>query len=99
MTTVVCALEGCENEFDKKVHNQRFCSRECCRIYTNARILAQYHERKNKKMTGRVCKTKSCGTLLSRYNEEEYCASCLQKKFEEKLKSWGWGVENGVPAI
>lgn len=99
MTTAVCAREGCENEFTKRVHNQRFCSRECCRIHTNARILAQYHQKKKRVMTGRVCKTKSCDTLLSRYNDDEFCAKCQQVKFEEKLKGWGWDLDDGAPMI
>jgi hypothetical protein len=87
---VVCALEGCVETFEKRVHNQRFHSRECCRVYTNARILAAYHEKKQKVTTGRVCKSRTCDTLLSRYNDDDYCASCQQKQHRKKLKSWGW---------
>ena len=92
-TMVVCAREGCEETFAKAVHNQRFCSKECCRIYTNARILAAYHAKKKKKVTGRVCKSKTCETLLSRYNPEDHCANCSTKSKRKQLESWGWDID------
>lgn len=92
--TVECALDGCTETFTKRVHNQRFHSRECCRVYTNARILAAYHEKKNKVTTGRVCKSKDCNTLLSRYNEEDTCSLCQQKYQVKKIVSWGWEVDD-----
>lgn len=90
----VCALEGCEETFLKRVHNQRFHSKECCRIYTNARILAAYHAKKNKKMTGRVCRQRGCSTRLSRYNEGEKCAIHEQRDYVEKLRKWGWQTDD-----
>jgi hypothetical protein len=86
----VCRLEECHNFFLKKVHNQAFCCRECCRVYTNARILAAYHEKKNRTMTGRVCKKRGCKTILSRYNEGEYCSVHEQERHVAKLRGWGW---------
>jgi hypothetical protein len=88
-----CALESCGNIFTPRVHNQRFCQRECTRIFTNARILAQYHQRKNRVMTGRTCKSKSCGTVLSRYNDDDLCASCENKAHRKKLTDWGWQLD------
>lgn len=88
-----CALESCGKLFQPRVHNQRFCARECTRIFTNARILAQYHMKKRRVMTGRVCRSKACGTRLSRYNESDICASCENKEHVQKLKDWGWTVE------
>ena len=89
----ICALESCGKTFVPRVHNQRFCTRECTRIFTNARILAQYHMKKRRVMTGRVCKSKDCGTRLSRYNQGDSCASCENKEYLQKLKDWGWEVE------
>lgn len=91
---VECALDECDNEFLKRVHNQRFCSRECCRVYTNARILAAYHAKKNKVTTGRVCKSRGCATLLSRYNEGDHCASCEKKQVRKRMESWGWELND-----
>lgn len=87
---VECRLETCDVQFQKRVHNQSFCSKECCRVFTNARILAQYHDKKNKVMKGRVCK--KCPTVLSRYNEDEYCSVHQEQNHIEKLKNWGWEV-------
>jgi hypothetical protein len=89
----VCALEGCDNTFTKRVHNQRFCSNECCRVYTNARILEQYHEKKNRKLTGRTCKQKDCDTVLSRYNEGDKCATHEERDHRNKLRAWGWEID------
>lgn len=83
--TIDCALDGCTETFEKRVHNQRFHSRECCRVYTNARILEQYHEKKNRKLTGRTCRRDGCDTVLSRYNEEDYCASCYSKTWQDRV--------------
>lgn len=92
-TLAVCDREECDVEFVKAVHNQRFCSKECTRIFTNARILAAYHAKKNKEMRGRVCREKSCKTLLSRYNEDDYCALCARKNKETQLENWGWDLD------
>ncbi len=91
--TAVCRLDGCETEFEKKVHNQSFCGKEHCRIYTNARILAAYHSKKNKITTGRVCRSKDCNTLLSQYNPEDICSLCQQKQQVKKLEDWGWSID------
>jgi len=91
---IECARDGCTEKFNPRVHNQRFHDKECCRIYTNARILAAYHSRKNKKMTGRICKQRGCGTCLSRYNPGELCSVHEQKAHVEKLEAWGWDVDS-----
>lgn len=89
----VCALESCGKTFRKSVHNQRFCNRECTRIYTNARILAAYHEKKNKTMTGRICKKRGCGTVLSRYNDDDTCGPHQLEDYRSKLNKWGWKLD------
>jgi hypothetical protein len=90
---IQCALETCTVMFTPRVHNQRFHDRECCRVYTNARILAAYHAKKNRKMTGRTCKKRGCGTHLSRYNQGELCATHEEQAYQKKLKDWGWEVD------
>jgi len=96
---VECRREECPNKFQKAVHNQSFCSKECCRIYTNARILAQYHQKKNKVLKGRVCRDSSCSTLLSRYNPEDYCAVHEKKRHLDKLRGWGWKLDESGEII
>lgn len=90
-STEKCA--ECGTEFEKRVHNQRFCDKECCRVNTNRRILAQYHEKKNRSTEGRVCAEKGCTTLLSRYNDDIYCGSHQLRQHLDKLDRWGWEVD------
>jgi hypothetical protein len=81
---VNCAREECGKGFTKTTHNQKYCSNECCRIETNRKIMAKYHERaairRGKK---RVCL--SCDTPLSRYNESKICGACQTRKRNENL--------------
>lgn len=77
--TAVCALEGCGKRFKKGSHNAKYCSKEHSRIATNKRILQRYHERKRLASARRVCLTPGCGTILSVYNQSQYCARCADK--------------------
>jgi hypothetical protein len=78
---MICANEGCENKFEKTTHNQKYCSDECCREATNRKIREKYYAEKDR-LSGkkRVCNTRGCTNLLSRYNESETCRECLAKK-------------------
>jgi hypothetical protein len=76
---MICANVECKKDFDSKTHNQKYCSDECCRIATNKRIMEKYYEKKAiKKGAIRLCK--KCKCKLSRYNNEDICASCLKEK-------------------
>src|SRR4051812_25142045 len=86
----VCRLEGCEETFLAKVHNQAFCTKEHCKTYTNARILAQYHARKNRVTKGRICKDKKCDTILSKYNEGLLCAQHEHAVNQARWRADGW---------
>lgn len=83
-----CAYAECDNTFTPKTHNQRYCSDECCRLATNARLMEQYYEKKARlKGHIRVCATPDCGTVLSRYNSGKTCLKCdaaeeQNKRFE-----------------
>ena len=72
-----CAYEECSQEFDPKTHNQKYCSDECCRTATNQKLKDQYYEKKAR-LAGkkRICKTKGCTVILSRYNETNVCDKC-----------------------
>lgn len=78
---MICANDGCTNEFNKTTHNQKYCSDECCREATNRKIREKYYAEKER-LSGkkRVCKTRGCKNLLSRYNEEDTCRECLAKE-------------------
>ena len=77
---MICFYEQCQKEFEPKTHNQKYCSDECCRIATNQKLRDAYYEKKER-LAGkrRRCKSKGCGTELSRYNEGQTCGNCLAK--------------------
>ena len=90
-----CARSECQNTYIKAVHNQIYCSPECCKIATNQRLLARYHENKRKIKNGkRICIKKDCDTLLSQYNKENICENCKLKRLRNRLKRWGWNVSD-----
>jgi hypothetical protein len=76
-----CAYEECGQEFSPKTHNQKYCSDECCRTATNQKLKDQYYEKKAR-LAGkkRICKTKGCTVVLSRYNESSICDKCSSAK-------------------
>ena len=84
---MICANDGCENEFEKSTHNQKYCSDECCRIATNKKIRDKYYKEKSR-LAGekRICLTRGCKNRLSRYNENSICNECVAKK-ESRDKS------------
>ena len=83
---MICANGECKNEFEPKTHNMKYCSDECCREATNAKIKQKYYEKKER-LAGkeRICTARGCKTKLSRYNSENMCSSCLNSN-EEKRK-------------
>lgn len=84
---MICANDGCENEFTPKTHNQKYCSDECCRIATNIKIKQKYYDKKAR-LAGkqRVCANKECNNVLSRYNSSKICIKCEAKKDAEDRK-------------
>lgn len=70
-----------------KTHNMKYCSDEHLRLATNARIMEKYYERKDRRGgKKRICSTKGCQTILSRYNESKYCSKCDAKRVHEQNK-------------
>ena len=81
MTKVECARPECTVLFTKATHNQRYCSSECCRLVTNAKIMLRYYENKAKQNSiGRICQSADCDSILSRYNTDVYCSRCSAKR-------------------
>jgi hypothetical protein len=78
---MICSNEGCEEEFSKTTHNQKYCSDECCREATNKKIREKYYAEKER-LSGkkRICKTRGCKNILSRYNELDTCSECAAKE-------------------
>jgi len=81
---MICANDGCSNEFNKTTHNQKYCSDECCREATNKKIRQKYYAQKDR-LSGkkRKCENRGCNNLLSRYNESDICRECVSKKENE----------------
>lgn len=77
---IVCHRKGCGNIFKKKVHNQKFCSKECCRIATNEKLLLRYYDNKRPVDEGRICASIDCTTILSKYNKDQFCGACKLKR-------------------
>lgn len=75
VTNELSLCDYCDEPFDRKTHNQRYCSAECCRLATNERIMERYYERRdNRRGRERVCGRTGCETKLSRYNDDDYCS-------------------------
>lgn len=78
---MICANDGCSEEFQKTTHNQKYCSDECCREATNKKIRQKYYDEKER-LSGkkRVCETRGCKNILSRYNDSKICHECYAKQ-------------------
>lgn len=78
---MICANDGCSEEFEKTTHNQKYCSDECCREATNKKIRQKYYDEKER-LSGkkRVCETRGCKNILSRYNDSKICNECYAKQ-------------------
>lgn len=78
---MICANDGCENEFERTTHNQKYCSDECCREATNQKIKQKARDKKSR-LSGkqRICSARGCKTILDKYNESNVCELCNAKK-------------------
>lgn len=73
----ICANPDCEIEFEARTHNMKYCSDECCRRATNARLMEQYYDKKARRQGAiRECERDGCKTKLSRYNDGKICEAC-----------------------
>jgi hypothetical protein len=68
--------EWCDNKFTQKVKYQIYCSADCRQLATKEKIAQRYIQERAKKrsLIKRFCK--SCGHLLSMYNETQLCELC-----------------------
>lgn len=86
----ICENKDCNKHFVAKVYNAIYCSPECRKLITNKKLLEAYHLKKENKKKKRVCKTKTCTTILSTYNKEDICEACKEERYIQRLVSWGW---------
>jgi hypothetical protein len=84
---MICAFDECNKKFEPHRHNQKYCCSECCKNATNKRIREKYYETK-KRLNGdaRICSSKSCSTILSRYSEFSLCSKCRGKEESSERK-------------
>lgn len=74
-----CAYRHCENSFEPKRKNQKYCDTECCKQEMNCRAKDSYAAKRFRILGNRrICN--SCGAILSQYNDDNKCTICLQKK-------------------
>lgn len=74
----------CKQPFDFKTHNQKYCSKECCRLATNKKIMQKYYIKKQR-LAGAIRLCVDCKNQLSRYNSDNKCTMC--QELERKNKS------------
>lgn len=74
----------CKQPFDFKTHNQKYCSKECCRLATNKKIMQKYYIKKQR-LAGAERLCANCKNQLSRYNSDTKCTMC--QELERKNKS------------
>lgn len=81
--------QWCNEEFSTKSKNQIYCSPECRIESTKQKIVERYQTSKYRSRFGKERRCAGgCGTLLSAYNNEEFCNACLinNKKVDKFIK-------------
>ena len=77
----------CDNQFTPAVSYQIYCSSDCRDAATKEKIAERYQitRRQKRKGKNRVC-LGGCGTSLSIYNDDGFCANCnVSKKSVDKM--------------
>jgi hypothetical protein len=69
--------EWCDTQFETKISYQIYCSPICRESSTREKIAQRYVQKRRTKRLGQDRKCKSCGIILSAYNDEEICHECL----------------------
>ena len=81
---MICAYPECDNEFEPKTHNQKYCSDDCCKIATNLKIKEKYYYKKARASGVKFkCATRGCQQVLNRFTTDKICEVC---KAKEKTK-------------
>mgnify|MGYP006286616781 CR=1 FL=1 len=88
----------CQNDFEFKTHNQKYCSNQCCRVATNKRIMQKYYEKRDR-LSGKERACDSCGAPLSKYNSLSICVMCEHKEVRNKTKKTIGDIENVIKGL
>lgn len=81
--------QWCNESFLSKSKNRIYCSDPCRIASTKKKIVERYHISKVRARVGKERKCSGdCGTIISLYNDEGFCNSCLMnnKKVEKFIK-------------
>lgn len=78
--------DWCSNEFQPNVSYQIYCSVECRQLATKEKVNERYRMKRTKRlMTKERRCSNGCGTLLSGYNDSNFCSACnVNKKQVDK---------------
>lgn len=75
----------CGDTFVPHRHNMLYCNPKCCKIATNQKVIKRYHQNKQRKNNkNRFCS--DCTAILSKYNDNDKCYSCIKKIEEDNRK-------------
>ena len=78
---MICAHQTCNNEFEPKTHNQKYCSGECCKIATGLKIKEKYYYKKARASGVKFkCSMRGCKQILSRFTTDTVCENCKAKE-------------------
>ena len=69
--------EWCDHSFQTKISYQIYCSAECREAATKEKIMQNYFLKQVKKRFEKKRTCKSCGSLLSAYNDSQTCFACV----------------------
>ena len=70
--------EWCDHSFNTKINYQIYCSAECREAATKEKIMQNYFMKQVKKRFEKKRLCKSCGSLLSAYNDGQICFNCIE---------------------
>lgn len=70
--------EWCDHSFSTKISYQIYCSAECREAATKEKIMQNYFLKQVKKRFEKKRSCKSCGSLLSAYNDGQICFVCAE---------------------
>ena len=84
---MICAYAECNNEFEPKTHNQKYCSDECCKIATNLKIKEKYYYKKARSAGVKFkCASRGCNQILSKFTDDLICENCKAKQKTKERK-------------
>ena len=80
--------DWCGNDFEPNVSYQIYCSVECRENATKAKVSERYQAKRRQKLAGKKRRCGQCGVLLSSYNSDNLCGSCVinKKQVDKALK-------------